>query len=214
MDRHSDYPVFQYLWFHQCSLLAARQRRMLVLGAGAFTAPRCLALAHPHALIDAVDVEPELEQIGRQFFRLGEPAFAAIRFQGMAASEFLNPTNSRFDFVFDDLFDGFQHVPDAGRTCEHFQRVRRVLDDEAIFVKNVIWNPHSAAIQSACTEAQAALADVFGDHLVLALGTSARGHNRLLLGATGQIKLVWPVVRARLADAVPPMLLENIRLLT
>ena len=150
MDRNSENPVFLYLWFHHCSLLAARPRRLLVLGAGAFTAPKCLALDHPDADIDAVDIEPELGPIAREYFRLGEPTFQRIQFHGMASEAFLQAAKPPYDFVFDDLFDGFQHVPDASRTREHFQHVRGVLGDDAVLVKNVIWSPLPDA--AACAE--------------------------------------------------------------
>lgn len=210
MDRHTDCPVFQYLWFHQCSRLAARPRRLLVLGAGAFTAPKCLALAYPEATIDAVDIEPELEPVARQYFRLAEPAFARVAFHGTSAEEFLRQAAPPYDFVFDDLFDGFQHVPDAGRTREHFRQVRRVLGDDAVLLKNVIWNPHVTRTRAACEETQAALEEVFPHSLTLALGKPKRGHNRLLLGITGAAPLDWPAVRKRLKGHVPSMLLENV----
>src|SRR5882762_515252 len=70
MDLTGDAPVFQYLWFHKCSFLAAHRRRLLVLGAGAFTAAKCLALDHPQALVETVDVEPDLGSVGQQFFGL------------------------------------------------------------------------------------------------------------------------------------------------
>src|SRR5712671_1875233 len=75
----SEDPVFHYLWFHKCSRLVARPvTRALVLGAGAFTAAKCLALDHPAAQVDAVDSEPELETIARRFFRLDQAEFAGI----------------------------------------------------------------------------------------------------------------------------------------
>lgn len=211
MDRHSDYPVFQYLWFHHCSRLTAQPRRLLVLGAGAFTAPKCLALSNPNATIDAVDIEPDLHAIGRRYFRLGEPAFGGIRFHGLAAAEFLRRAEAPYDFVFDDLFDGFQHIPDEARTRDHVALIRRLLGDGAILVKNVIWNPNSAPIQAACTEAQTALAEVFPESLALALGPPQRGHNRLLIGSTSRRPLTWSDLKTGLAGQVPASLLENVQ---
>ena len=78
MDLRSEEPVFHYLWFHRLSVLAGRVRRALVLGAGAFTATKCLALNHPDADVDAVDVEPTLGEIGRRFFRLDRPEFESV----------------------------------------------------------------------------------------------------------------------------------------
>src|SRR6516164_6911138 len=90
MRLDSEEPVFAYLWFYKCSHLTSLPvRRALMLGAGAFTAAKCLALDFPKAEIDAVDLEPDLEAIGRKFFRLDQPEFSRIRFHGMPAEEFL-----------------------------------------------------------------------------------------------------------------------------
>src|SRR5947209_3491679 len=81
MRLDSEEPVFAYLWFHKCSHLAKGPvRKALVLGAGAFTAAKCLALDYPAADIDAVDLEADLEQIARKFFRLDQPQFSRVRF--------------------------------------------------------------------------------------------------------------------------------------
>ena len=111
------------------------------------------------------------------------------------------------DRIPDDLW------PDESRTHEHFRQVRRVLGDDAVFVKNVIWSTQAAQTRTACEEAQAALAEVFPQHLTLALGKPSRGHNRLLIGATGRTPLTWPEVRERLAEKVPSLLLENVQAL-
>jgi hypothetical protein len=74
MALDSELPVFHYLWFHKLRhLIGLPLRRALVLGAGAFTAAKCLAIDYPDAVIDAVDEEPELEAIARRFFRLDQP---------------------------------------------------------------------------------------------------------------------------------------------
>ncbi len=84
MRLDSEEPVFTYLWFHKCSHLAvAPVRKALVLGAGAGTTAKCLALDYPQADIDAVDLEPDLEMIGRKFFRLDQAEFSRIRFHCM-----------------------------------------------------------------------------------------------------------------------------------
>jgi spermidine synthase len=209
MYRQSDDPVFRYLWFHHCSRLAAQARRLLVLGAGAFTAPKCLALNHSEARIDVVDMEPDLEHVARRFFRLDRPYYARIAFHGLLAEAFLKSAAPPYDFVFDDLFDGFQHVPDQSRTRAHFEQARSLLGGDAIFVKNVIWSSNSAHARAACEEAQQTLADVFRHHLVLALGKPDLGHNRLLIGSTGQVPLQWKAMKALFKGSVPAHVLET-----
>src|SRR5262249_48059269 len=61
----SEDPVFNYLWLHKASHLARPIRRALVLGAGAFTAAKCLAIDHADAAIEVIDIEPELISVGR-----------------------------------------------------------------------------------------------------------------------------------------------------
>lgn len=214
MDLASETPVFHYLHFHRASALVGRPvRRALVLGAGAFTAAKCLALDHAAAAIDAVDVEPSLEEVGRRFFRLDGPAFARVRFHGLAAEDFLKAPGEPYDFVFDDLFDGFQHVPDAGRGPGHFARLRAVLAPDGVCLKNLIWDPYSVGSRAACAEAVAAWQATFPVHLTIALGPPGTGHNLLLLGASSQRlvdvpaleRLVSPLVTWRLADEHHPV---------
>jgi hypothetical protein len=208
-------PVFNYLWFHKCSLLVPQPlRRVLVLGAGAFTAPRCLALDHPDADVDTVDEEPQLEQIAHRFFHLDQPVFARIRFFGESAETFLARPNPPYDLIFDDLFDGFQHVPCAGRSEEHVRRLKNALADGGVCLKNLIWNPLNADTRAACAEVTAAWRARFLCYGLIALGDPGGGHNLILLGSGSQ-SLDWPTVRSRLADAgVPEALLQQCQWLT
>src|SRR5262249_46781165 len=125
MDIHSHEPVFDYQWFHKVSYFLEKPlKRALVLGAGAFTIPKCLALDHSQAIVDAVDLEPDLEAIGRKYFHLDESEFGRIRFYGVTALEFLSGEQSiPYDFIFDDLFDGYQHVPDDCRGDDYVSKI-------------------------------------------------------------------------------------------
>lgn len=209
-----DAPVFQYLWFHKGSHLAAGRRRFLVLGTGSFTAAKCLALDHVDAAVDTVDIEPDLGPVGRRFFGTDRPEFRRVAFHGVAAEEFLRAAHTPYDFVFDDQFDGFEHVPQSSRAVGHFAQLRRVLAAGGVCVKNLIWNPRSADTRTACEEAAAALAGAFPHYAVLALADADRGHNRLLLGSTGERAIDWRELKPQLAEAgMPEGLLREVRCL-
>jgi spermidine synthase len=207
----SEAPVFHYLWFHKLSHLIGRPlERVLVLGAGAFTAAKCLALDHPGALIDAVDEEPELAAVALRFFRLDEPAFNRIRFHAELAEDFLAREPGPYEFIFDDLFDGFQHVPVEVRGTGHVERLRSILP-EGVCVKNLIWSPRSADSRAACAEAIDAFRQVFPQHAVLTLGNRSGGHNVLALGLTTSRGFDWDAARPSLSAAgVPEEVLGNV----
>jgi spermidine synthase len=206
----NDDPVFNYLWFHRCSLVARHPvRRALVLGAGAFTAPKCLAVAYPHADVDAVDEESQLAHVARKFFRLDRPSFSNIQFFGQPAESFLAERHAPYDVIFDDLFDGFQHVPAAGRGGEHVRRLMQGLAEGGVCLKNVIWNPINADTQAACEEVTMAWRITFPHYRIIALGDPAAGHNRILLGSITQC-LDWTTVRPQFAaGGIPEALLEQ-----
>jgi len=206
-------PVFAYLWFHKCSHLARSPvRKALVLGAGAFTAAKCLALDYPGADIDAVDLEPDLERIARQFFRLNQAEFSRIHFHGMPADEFLGTVQPRtYDFIFDDLFDGFQHVPEAALSADHLRQLRAALGPGGVCVKNMIWDPHSANTRAACTKLRECWKKTWANHLVLAMGKPEKGHNFLLIGAIGTSSLDWTQTKSRFGQVgMPDMVLSHI----
>jgi spermidine synthase len=206
MSLHDEAPVFNYLWFHKCSHLATHGvGRALVLGAGAFTAAKCLALDHPGAMIATVDEEADLDSVGRRFFGMDQPAFRNIRFHGEAAETYLTKTHQKYDFIFDDLFDGFQHVPKAGRGMEHVDRLRSVLSDGGVCIKNVIWSPTRADTRAAYDDTSAAWARRFAVRAVVVLGDPTGGHNRILIGWADAKSTDWPPALVRLAEMGVPM---------
>jgi spermidine synthase len=203
MSVASDDPVFHYLWFHRCSfILTDSPSRVLVLGAGAFTASKCLARDHPAALIDTIDIEPALESLAIRFFRLGLPPFQRINFHGVCAERFLKSAPPAYDFIFDDLFQGLQHFPKLGHGREHVHRLAKQLKPQGLCVKNLIWNPSVAGNRAACEETVAAWRTAFSWHLQIKLGNSPNAQNRLLLGGNGALK-TWDHISLILSEKLP-----------
>jgi spermidine synthase len=214
MSLETEAPVFDYLWFYKCAhLLESPLRRALILGAGPFTSSKCLALDFPQAEMDAVDVEADLEAIARKFFRLDQPAFTGIHFYPTLAEQFLLAVSAEtYDFMFDDLFDGFLHVPVATRTPAYLQSLRRAVSKDGLCVKNLIWSPIVANSRDACKETWRAWQSIFPNHLSVALADEKGGHNVLLLGAENT-RLDWGTIQEHLAQAgVPSKVLKGVRL--
>ena len=215
MNLHSEEPVFAYLWFHKCSYLAEKPiKKALVLGAGAFTAAKCLALDHPQADIDAVDLEPDLEDVARKFFRVDRSEFSRIYFHGMPADNFLRSVPSTsYDFIFDDLFDGFQHVPEEALSADHLRQLRSAIAPGGICVKNMIWDPRSSSNRTACEELEKHWKETLTNHLIFAMGKPEQGHNFLLLGSKQKVGFLLSAVRAGLrAEGIPTSILDALHL--
>ena len=150
--------------------------------------------------------------IARKFFHLYKPEFARIHFHGLSAEDFLKavPPGS-YDFIFDDLFDGFQHLPDSARTPAHLDMLRTALSPVGICAKNVIWDPFSANSRAACAEVQSHWLKCFPSHLGLAMGNPEKGHNLILVGTMASGVLAWPSAKEKLGEAgIPKSLLDEI----
>ena len=76
---------------------AARRRRIAALGTAGGTVPRAYAQFFPETRIDAVDIDPELFEIGRKYFDLRAAAAAARVRRGRAAVPALDRRALRLD---------------------------------------------------------------------------------------------------------------------
>src|SRR5262249_24505089 len=146
----SEDPVFNYLWFHKTSHLARPVRRALVLGAGAFTAAKCLAIDHSDVAIDVVDREPELLSVGRQFFHVDEPRYGRLTFIALPAELSLPPLPASYVFILHALLDGCEPVPEAPRGAAHAARLAELLAEGGIAIKNLIWDRKNPDPVAAC----------------------------------------------------------------
>jgi hypothetical protein len=206
----SEDPVFNYLWFHKASHLARPVNRALVLGAGAFTAAKCLAIDHARAAIDVIDLEPELLSVGRQFFHLEEPCYQSVLFIGEPAEIALPRLAASYDFIFDDLFDGFEHVPEATQGAAHAARLAELLADGGIAIKNLIWDRKNPDTVDSCSRMADAWHPQFPWSMEVLLGHPGSGHNRILLGAKKPQAYDWQTLGNLLkAAGVPPMVINS-----
>jgi spermidine synthase len=206
----SEDPVFNYLWFHKASQLARPVRRALVLGAGAFTAAKCLAIDHGDAAIDVVDLEPELLSVGRQFFNLAAPRYRSVSFIGERAEIALPRLAPSYDFIFDDLFDGFEHVPEATRGAAHVCRLGELLADDGIAIKNLIWDRKNPDTVDACSRMADAWRPRFAWSMEVLLGHPGSGHNRILLGAKKPRGYDWAALSDLLLGlGIPRMVISS-----
>ncbi len=111
-------------------------RRAVFLGAGAFGMPERLSERFPEALIEVVEIDPEVIEVGRLFFRLDQ--FPRVRAHAADARRFLQTHLESNDFVFGDAYQGVQYVPAHLVTREFFATVGTRLRPDGVYMMNVI----------------------------------------------------------------------------
>ncbi len=131
-----DHP-FDYTKYYALHRLTTPElKSALVIGAGIYTIPKSLHEDNPDAIIDVVEIEPELESIAKTYFEL--PDTPKIRSHIMDGRGFLQSSQERYDLIFSDVYHSLYSVPTHFTTKEFFQAAAARLAPNGIFLANVI----------------------------------------------------------------------------
>jgi spermidine synthase len=151
--------------------LCREPRRGLVVGLGGGTLPMFLRRHYPEATIDAVDIDPEVVFVAREFFGFREDS----RMRGIVADgrKFIENTRQPYDVIFLDAF-GTNSVPPALTTQEFLRSVRQAVRPDGVVVGN-IWNRQSNPLYDSMVRTYQ---EVFDDLYILDVRGAA---NKILL---------------------------------
>ena len=130
--------------------------RIAALGTAGGTVPRAYAQFFPDTRIDAVDIDPELFEIGRRYFDL-KPR-PQLREFAEDARPFLRSTNQRYDSIFVDAYRQ-PYIPFYLTTREFFELVRDRLNPGGSVIINIGHPRDSQELEKALS---ATLGEVFG----------------------------------------------------
>jgi spermidine synthase len=112
-------------------------RSALFIGAGAFGMPEALSREFPQARVDVAEIDPEVVEVGRRFFKLDE--HPQVKAHAGDARRFLHEqADTRWDFIFGDAYAGVRSIPAHLVTQEFFQQIADHLTPEGVFVMNAI----------------------------------------------------------------------------
>jgi spermidine synthase len=153
--------------------LCAGPRRVLVVGLGGGTLPMFLRHYYPDATIDAVDINPDVVKVAREFFGFRDDA--RMRAHVADGRKFIEETSQPYDLIFLDAF-GADSVPPSLTTREFLGAVRRALRPDGVVVGN-IWNrAHNPLHDSMVRTYQEVFSELYildvqhaGNRIVLAL---------------------------------------------
>jgi spermidine synthase len=108
----------------------------LIIGGAGYTFPSEYLRKYPDKKIDVVEIDPQMTEIARRFFRLKDnPNMRIFHEDGRV---FLNQTTDKYDVVLIDAFGSVYSVPFQLTTLEAVRKIRDVLADDGVVILNMI----------------------------------------------------------------------------
>jgi spermidine synthase len=134
----SDDLVYEYTKYYALNeVFTPEVNRALFIGGGAYSMPKAMMDDLPNAHIDALEIEPDLIELGEKYFDL--PADRPNLNTPIAdGRRFLHDTKDKYDYIFSDVYDSYYSIPMHFTTQEFFQLSYDKLNDNGVFIANVI----------------------------------------------------------------------------
>ena len=107
-------------------------RSLLVIGLAAGTITKQYAAVYPNVSMDGVEIDPEIVQVGRDYFAMNEPNLRVVVDDGRA---FLHHSDARYDVVVVDAYRQ-PYVPFQLATVEFFQELLLHLTSRGVVAVN------------------------------------------------------------------------------
>jgi len=111
-------------------------QKTLIIGGAGYSFPKDYLAKYPNAEIEAVEIDPQVTEIARKYFRLKENPRLKITHQD--GRIFLNQAeDKKFDVVLMDAFGSLFSVPFQLTTVEAVSQISRVLKDDGVVIFNL-----------------------------------------------------------------------------
>lgn len=132
----SDEYVFDYARaFHLPFLYEDDIDRVLFIGGGGFSGPKRFVSEYENVTVDVVEIDPEVVGAAEKYFGVEESD--RLRIHTTDGREFLQETNHTYDLIVLDAYRQDQ-VPFHMTTAEFFDLASRNLDEDGVFVANLV----------------------------------------------------------------------------
>jgi spermidine synthase len=129
--------VFEYQRYWELpKLFLPEIRRAAFLGGGAYTMPEKLLDAYPESVVDVIEIDPRVVDVGRKFFHIDE--YSRMNVISQDARYYLRRSNKKYDLIFGDVYSDKNYVPAHLLTVEFFALVEERLSSRGVFIMNLI----------------------------------------------------------------------------
>ncbi len=152
---------------------------VLVVGLGGGTIPMFLHKHYPKAVIDVVDINPDVVKVARQFFGFKEDA--TLRAHVADGRDFITKRPGTYDLIFLDAF-GADSIPYHLATREFLSSVKKALTPRGAALGN-IWGPGANVLYHSMLRTYLA---VFDEVHLLEVGPSV---NQIVIGMAKHLGL-------------------------
>jgi spermidine synthase len=120
--------------------LCTDPQRILIVGLGGGTLPKFLHKHYPQAVIDTVDIDPDVIKVARQFFEFKEDA--NLRAYVSDGRKFIEDRPGSYDMIFLDAF-GTDSTPYHLTTREFLLSVKSALTPRGVVLGNIWERNHN-----------------------------------------------------------------------
>ncbi|MFV0416805.1 MAG: fused MFS/spermidine synthase [Chthoniobacterales bacterium] len=130
--------VFGYQKFWELLKIFApgEVRESLFIGGGGFGMPEQLSEAFQDSAVTIVEIDPEIIEIGKKYFRLADyPDFRLVATDGR---RFLREGQTQYDIIVGDAYSGVHTVPSHLTSLEFFQSLNSRLKPDGVYFMNLI----------------------------------------------------------------------------
>lgn len=116
-------------------------KRYLMLGGAGYSVPRYLLSSRNDISLDVVEIDPGVTALAREYFHLRDDPRMTIHHDD--ARSYLNSYAARedgpgYDVIMGDTFSSVYNIPFQLSTVESAQRIHDALDDEGIYIGNIL----------------------------------------------------------------------------
>lgn len=117
--------------------LCPEPKRVLIVGLGGGAIPSFLHKHYPQTSIDAVDIDPVVVEVAKEFFGFREDA--TLKAYAQDGRQFIEERPNAYDVIFLDAF-GSESIPYHLATREFLAGVRRAITAKGVVLADV-WGP-------------------------------------------------------------------------
>ncbi|MEK7124572.1 MAG: fused MFS/spermidine synthase [Patescibacteria group bacterium] len=111
-------------------------KNALVIGGGAYSIPKAILKDLPNATVDVSEIEPEIFEIVKKHFRVQDnPRLKNFVKDGRRV---LYDSPKKYDLIFGDAYSSFFSIPQHLATKEFFELAKEKMNDNGVFIANVI----------------------------------------------------------------------------